>query len=302
MTQLLLPDAGHISEFATDPISGVTYTGACTQTALEVCLACVEGRAPTQARMVTLTRDMIGKGICAANGAATLWAVAKEARDLGHTLALEWDYQEPLSGDWHKALLDNAGLRPILLQVAVGMALTDAETGARDETTLHYHAIAIVGRQDDGYICADGDHPQVGARFQIYSYATLLAARPCGLLILDMPARPTSIPLPPGWGDDGARLLGPPTPDGQRYPFIGRMRQDALDYLRRGIMTSDDMALQAEHLVNPNRIEQTTNYHRLVLARAATDAAWEPFLANLGAAVLLLEAEVAASAQTRAGG
>ena len=81
MTTLLLPHAGHISEFADG------FNGTCTQTALEVCLACVEERIPTQAHMVALTRDMIAKGICAANGAATLWAVAHEARDLGRTVA-----------------------------------------------------------------------------------------------------------------------------------------------------------------------------------------------------------------------
>ncbi len=102
MTQMVLAHAGHISEFAKDPMSGMVYTGTCTQTALEVCLACVEGRAPTQAHMVTLTRDMIAKGTCSANGAATLWAVAKEARDTGHHVALEWDYQEQRAIKWLK--------------------------------------------------------------------------------------------------------------------------------------------------------------------------------------------------------
>ncbi len=293
MTQWLLPHAGHISEFARDPETGVVYNGTCTQTALEVCLACAEGRAPTQEHMVQITREMIAQGICAANGAATLWAVAREARELGHAVALEWDYQEPLQGDWHKVLLDNAGLRPILMQVAVGMALVDAETGVRDEAQdLHYHAIAIVGRQDDGYIVADGDHPQVSERFQVYTFPTLQAAQPCGLLILEIPARIGTPKLPEGWSDDGTRLFGPPAPDGVRYPFTGRMRQDALDYLARGIMTPDDMALQAEHYVSPNRIEQTTNYHRLVLERVDANAPWQPFLANLGASVLALEARL----------
>jgi hypothetical protein len=293
MTQLLLPHAGHISEFARDPETGVVYTGTCTQTALEICLACVEDRAPTQDHMVQITRAMIAQGICTGNGAATLWAVAREARELGHAVALEWDYQEPLQGDWHKTLLDNAGIRPILMQVAVGMALVDAETGVRDEAqALHYHAIAIVGRQDDGYIVADGDHPQVNERFQVYAFATLQAAQPCGLLVLDLPTHPPAPALPEGWSDDGTRLIGPPAPDGVRYLFIGRMRQDALAYLAHGIMTPDDMALQAEHLVSPNRIEQTTNYHRLVLERADANAPWQPFLANLGASVLALEARL----------
>ncbi len=285
MGTLVLPDAGHISEFADG------FNGTCTQTALEVCLACAEHRLPAQDHMVAITREMIAKGLCGANGATTLWAVAREARDLGHTVAIEWDYQEPLQGDWHKVLLDNAGRRPILLQVAVGMALVDAETSARDEQQLHYHAIAIVGLQDDGYIVADGDNPQVQDRFQIYTFDTLQAARPCGLLVLDMPAAPD---LPAGWEDDGARLIGPPAPDGTRYPFIGRMRLDALGYMRRGIITVDDMALQAERSVTPNRIEQTTNFHRLIIQRSAPGAPWISFLSNLGATVLVLEARLAA--------
>ncbi len=290
MPQLLLPDAGHISEFARDPQTGVLYTGTCTQTALEVCLACTEHRAPTPAHMLELTRDMIAKGLCAPDGAATLWAVAHEARELGHTVALEWDYQEPLQGDWHKVLLDNAGLRPILMQVAVGMALVDAETRVHDEAqNLHYHAVAIVGRQDDGYIVADGDHPQVNDRFQVYTFPTLQAAQPCGLLILAMPTLAPAPKLPDGWTDDGERLFGPPAPDGLRYPFVGRMRLDAMAYLARDIMTPDDMALEVEHYVSPNRIEQTTNYHRLVLQRASAASPWQPFMANLGASVLALE-------------
>ena len=180
------------------------------------------------------------------------------------------------------------------MQVAVGMALVDAETQIRDEAQqLHYHAIAIVGRQDDGYLVADGDHPQVTERFQVYTYATLQAAQPCGLLVLDMPPPAIAHPnIPNGWVDDGTQLLGPAAPDGHRYPFIGRMRQDALGYLARGIMPPDDMALQAEHYVNPNRIEQTTNYHRLVLERPNPDALWTPFMANLGASVLALEARL----------
>jgi hypothetical protein len=285
MGTLVLPDAGHISEFADG------FTGTCTQTALEVCLACAEHRPPTQDHMVTITKDMIAKGLCSANGAATLWAVAHEARDLGHTVAIEWDYQEPLQGDWHKVLMDNAGLRPILLQVAVGMALVDGETGSRDEQQLHYHAIAIVGMQDDGYIVADGDNPQVPNRFQIYSFDTLQAARPCGLMVLNMPVAPD---VPGGWEDDGTRLLGPSAPDGTRYPFIGRMRLDTLGYLRSGLFPNNDMALQAEHYVTPNRIEQTTYFHRLVIQRTGPDAPWISFLANLGSSVLVLEARLSA--------
>ena len=226
----ILPHAGHISEFVTDA-QGKYWNGTCTQTALEVCLACVEGRAPTQAHMVQITRAMLAQGLCDANGAATLWAVAKVARDSGHNVTLEWDYHEPLAGDWHTVVRTNAGQRPILMQLATGQALTDVETGSHDEGGLRYHAIAICGIQANGYVCADGDNPEVSERFQIYDYATLVQAVPCGLLVLDMavaapspppPAPPVvtpppvampppvvTTPLPADWSDDGTTLRAP---------------------------------------------------------------------------------------------
>jgi len=130
-----------------------------------------------------------------------------------------------LRSDWHKALLDSAGLRPILLQVANGQVLADIETGSRDESSLHYHAIAIVGRQDNGYICADGDNPQVSERFQIYPYETLANAVPCGLLILDMPATVSASSLPAGWTDDGTTLHAP-----NGHVVVRGFRQYCLDH------------------------------------------------------------------------
>jgi len=205
---LILPHAGHISEFYTDS-TGKYWNGTCTQTALEVCLACAEGRAPTQAHMAELVRRMVAAGTAGTSGAATVAAVSAVAHALGHSIALEWDYAEPLAGDWHAHLLADAGHRPILLQIANGAALVDTETGIRDEAGLHYHAIAIVGKTPQGYVCADGDHPQVTTRFQIYSYATLAAANPCGLLILDMPSGGTPVTIPTGWTDDGTKLIAP---------------------------------------------------------------------------------------------
>jgi hypothetical protein len=197
-----LARAGHgISEFAGG------FTGTCTQTALEVCVAAVQNRAPDPARMVAYTRDMIRRGWCAANGASTLAAVAHYARSvLGLSVATEWEYQEPLQQDWLSLLRAHAGIQPILMQVAHGANLLDAETGARPEAAargLRYHAIAVVGKQQDGYICCDGDHPQVDQRFQIYTRATLTAAVPCGLLMLAMPAPHVPPPSPPA--DPSAR-------------------------------------------------------------------------------------------------
>jgi hypothetical protein len=189
MTVNILPHATHFSEFAGG------FNGTCTQTALAVCLGIADGAGADQDRMLLLTRDMLAKKLCGANGAATVAAVAQEARDHGFTIDTEWDFGA--MGDWHTKLRTLAGHKPILLQIANGAALVDAETGAKDEAGLHYHAIAIVGYQDNGYICTDGDNPEVASRFQVYSYATLAAAQPCGLLIINLvhPPEPT---LPDG--------------------------------------------------------------------------------------------------------
>lgn len=184
MSDTLLPHFGHISEFYHDPITGKEWNGTCTQTALEVCLASLDGRDPWQNHMTLFARDMVANGLCQPNGGSTLAAIARYARILGYKTPTEWDFSQPLSQDWHDLLLNYAGMHPILLQVANGLALVDAETGARDESGLHYHAIAIGGKQAHGYICADGDNPQVTTRNQIYTWDTLINAVPCGLLMV----------------------------------------------------------------------------------------------------------------------
>ncbi len=186
----MLPDpVVRMTQFYRAKEDGTQFHGSCGQTALAVCIGAARGEPHdfegTGELMIALTHDMIARGIAAPNGAATLAAYAQQARDAGCIVAVERRYREPLDG-WRDLLLANAGLRPILLQVAHGEHLTDAETGARDEEGLRYHAIAVVGVQDDVFLAVDGDNPQATRRFQLYTQTTLEAARPCGLLILEM--------------------------------------------------------------------------------------------------------------------
>jgi hypothetical protein len=205
---------GHgLSEFSADR----ALNGTCTQTALACCVAAVDGTTPTTAQMVGYTRDMIarrdaaGNPLAGANGACTLAHIAWYASAvLGKHLALQWDYQEPLQADWLAELRTHAGVNPILLQVAHGANLIDAETGVRPEAAargLRYHAIAVVGKQMNGYLCCDGDNPQATSRFQVYDRAALVAAVPCGLLMLSMPTAPVALPKPP------PPVLSAPVPD-----------------------------------------------------------------------------------------
>lgn len=197
MNQLLCRAAAHFSEFTAG------FNGTCTQTALAICMGISDNKAATQEDMVRITDDMIGKKLCAQNGAATIAAVAQEARAMGFPVELEWDFGQ--MGDWHGKLKDYAGKLPILLQVANGQALKDVETGKADESGVHYHAIAVVGFQDDGYVVADGDNPEVNQRYQVYPYDVLQAAQPCGLLILGLKV-PLVPDLPSGATDDGTTL------------------------------------------------------------------------------------------------
>ncbi len=188
----MLPDPlVRMTQFYRQKDDGTQFRGSCGQTALAVCMAAARG-APSDFEgvgelMIRLTRAMITAGLAAPNGASRLTALGAQARAEGCAVALELPYQEPLLANWREILRENAGARPIVLQVARGEALTDAETGAHDDVGLHYHAFAVVGMQDDGlYIAVDSDNPEVLRRFQVYHESTLVDARPCGLLMLEM--------------------------------------------------------------------------------------------------------------------
>lgn len=176
---------GHITEFTNDPADGHRLNGTCNEAALEEAEAMASGGQASVAGMVRIYHDMRNHGQADYNGASTLWDGARQVERDGFKIALEWDYSEPFQHDWHQVLLDNAGKKAIVIQLANGQALTDIETGVHDEVGLHYHFICVLDKQADGYRCSDGDSPEVGTRYEIYSYDTLAKAVPCGLLVLE---------------------------------------------------------------------------------------------------------------------
>jgi hypothetical protein len=200
MQRMLPGPVVRMTQFYRQKDDGTQFRGSCGQTALAVCLAAARGAPSTfegvGELMIHLTRTMIAEGLAAPNGASRLAALGTQARAEGCTVALELPYQEPLRAEWRQLLREHAGIRPIVLQVAHGAALHDAETGAHDDVGLRYHALAIVGMEnpamnaramhDTIYIAVDSDNPEVTRRFQRYTEATLAAALPCGLLILAM--------------------------------------------------------------------------------------------------------------------
>ena len=187
-TRMLPESVIRMSQFYRAREDGTQFRGSCGQTALAVAITAARGMPATYERvgelMIALTRSMIAKGIAAPNGASRLSALAQQARDEGSTVTLELPYQDPQMAHWRDILREYAGMCPIVLQVARGEALVDAETGKRDDAGLRYHAIAVLGQSARGYICADSDNPEVTRRFQIYPEATLVEAQPCGLLML----------------------------------------------------------------------------------------------------------------------
>jgi hypothetical protein len=200
---IVVGDPGSLSEF----VNG--YHGTCGETALAVAIAAAQHRKATSQDIVDITKEMQAHSQADANGASTLWDLAREAERKGIVVFAEDDYEaDTFPGvNWHQALLDNAGLKPIILQIARGGNLIDIETQAHDEPSVQYHFIAVLGKQTNGYVCADGDNPQAGQRYQIYSFATLTAAMPCAMLILEMGA--PKMNLPPGYTDDGETTTAP---------------------------------------------------------------------------------------------
>jgi hypothetical protein len=184
----VLPDAVHFKEF----YGG--YTGTCGETALTAALICAEklGQdAETHdqavALMLSVTAEMRANGWADANGASTLWSIAREAAiKRGASIALEYDYQEPLQQDWHGVIEANAAVRPIVLQVGQAFNLVGQDGTGNDEAGVHYHFICVVGKCADGYVVMDGDNWQIENELVIYSYATLQAADICGLLMLNV--------------------------------------------------------------------------------------------------------------------
>lgn len=174
-------DPGNISEFSNG------LTGACGPTAYEEARAALDGRKASNAQMANAAKVMNWAGWASPNGITTLADLGKMARSEKYQVITEWDYGDTHFKDtenWHQVLLNNAGKYPIILFLTNGQALKDVETGAHDEVGLHGHFICVLDKQTDGYKCTDGDNPQVGKRYCIYSYGVLINAQVNGILVL----------------------------------------------------------------------------------------------------------------------
>lgn len=159
---------------------------------------------------------------CDPNGAATMAALADDARAAGYSVDL-LPYREPTSeSDWRAFFERHVGQRAVVYETAYGQALHDAISGlgenARD---LHYHFVMIAGWHPGGHSaragrnlppgwwCADGANFAGGNALQFYPDDVLVASRPCAAMaIAPRVTAPTSGPthVPVGWHDDGHTL------------------------------------------------------------------------------------------------
>ncbi len=204
MSEPTVLDGGHLSEF----VGG--YTGICGETALAVALAAANYREATPQDILDITAAMRAAGLAEANGASTLAGLAAFAKTRSAVVEQEYPYQaDNFPGvDWANLLLSFAGHAPMVLQLANGQALSDAVTGAHDESGVKYHFIAVLGRTVGGaYLCADGDNPQATTGYETYTEPDLAAAQPCALLILKMGVK--TVALPTGYQDINGAAVAP---------------------------------------------------------------------------------------------
>lgn len=192
MTVRLLPHAGAMSEFQ-------GFTGDCGQTAELACLHNIQGLDLSATQLNAMVRDQITKGLAGPTGAEPLSSIRADltARNVPTTT---YPYAEPFmpfDAELLPLLRQWAGVKPIILELAQGGKLP-----GHTDPGLHYHFIAILGIQPEGYLCCDGDHP-AAAQGQLvnYSRGDLQGAVPCGMIVCETAAvavpAPDPIPAPP---------------------------------------------------------------------------------------------------------
>jgi hypothetical protein len=220
-TLRMLPNTVHFREFQNDPVTGHHYTATCGKTALAAAMVCaspkIESAQDAINLMTSMTREMMAlKWADSPNGATTTAHLEEEAvTKRGFQRDDFISYEEPLPSDaLHKVLLAKAGIEPIVLEVARAYNLHSLNGGS-DEAGVQYHFICIVGICSQGYYVMDGDNADIEAHLVLYSWTTLEAAVPCGLLVLKMQEAPVATPVPAtkgvptGWKDDGTNLVAP---------------------------------------------------------------------------------------------
>lgn len=185
MATRLVAHSAALSEF----VAG--YHGDCGQTALLCALHTLEGTPLDAAHLGALVKADIAAHRASASGAEPLSSIYS-VLNAKHLVKAYHPYAEPFTLDWLTLLRAQAGITPIIMEVANGQALPGDERG------LHYHFICILGIQPAGYLTADGDHPAAAqGKLVNYDRTQLANARPCGLIVCQFPPKQPAPPPPP---------------------------------------------------------------------------------------------------------
>jgi len=216
-----VPNLVHISEFSKGS-NGEQIKGTCTEASAAMILTAANGLANDYQSVVDLMisiRDvMFQAGTASANGAATFANIASDLRRRGADIDTQWDYQgDSLPQDWVGYLRANAGIKPIMVQLANAQALVNV-SGTDQDVGVHYHALTILGVTDTGYIVGDPNNPNVVNDTDIYPLWALENASVCALIALNVKAQPQEVTpmatvatVPDGWHDDGIDTLTAPS-------------------------------------------------------------------------------------------
>ena len=199
----MCPNALHFSEFQGG------YHGTCGETALATALVCasppIEDTQQAINLMLSMTKELIGLGWASSNGSTTTAHLHDEALRRGfhpdESTFISFSNSIPAT-KLHNLLLQTAGVKPVILEIARAYALPGDESG------VDYHFICVVGISPQGYICNDGDNSAIAAHLVTYSWSQIEAAAPCGVLVIEEQGAGVQ-GVPAGWRDDGVTLTAP---------------------------------------------------------------------------------------------
>ena len=254
MTTRILPNALHFSEFQGG------FHGTCGETALATAMVCstppIEDTQEAIDLMLSMTHELIGLGWASSSGSTTTQHLRDEAvrRGFSPDSSSFISFQQPLanSAAFHNLLLSTAGVKPIIIEIA--------RAGVLEGNAVQYHFICIVGITDAGYICNDGDNPNITSHLVTYSWAQIEAAVPCGVLVLEMKTSGGSaMPVPAGWHDNGSTLTDP-TGKAVMHGF----RQYILDHAwdANDLVVSGDMGVDEVELANTSHGKGDVQFFR----------------------------------------
>jgi hypothetical protein len=193
--------------------------------------------------------------------------MSEELRRRGADIDTQVNYTgDEMQFDWISFIRAHAGEYTILLQLAKTYNLASINSW---NANVAYHAIAVLGKQSNGYICGDPNRPVGNTQAMIYPLSALEAASPCGLIALRPKATQTAgglpggttMQFPSGWTQQGDGWLAPASPiDGKRYLVRGGI---LLALQTTGLIRDDNVPIEDIHQDSDGVWRQAYKYYGL---------------------------------------